>query len=181
MIINVAMFIVEFSTGWIANSSALLADSLDMFGDALVYAFSLYVLHKSGRWRASAALSKGIIIGLLGVTVLIETVNKIFVDVLPEAEKMGAIGLLALVANLSCLLLLMRHRSDDLNMRSTWICSRNDIISNVGVIFAAFLVYMTGTKWPDVVIGFIIAVLFLNSARPILLESYKMLKQQKKV
>lgn len=176
LLINAVMFVVEFTMGWRARSSALMADSLDMFGDALVYGFSLYVLNKSQQWRATAALLKGIIISAFGLVVLAEVGLKLFSDIIPEAHTMGFIGALALLANLICLQLLMKHRNDDLNMKSTFICSRNDIISNVGVLVAAIVVNFTQSKWPDIVIGLIIATLFLRSAFPIITESLAELK-----
>lgn len=174
--INLIMFFVEFSAGWISQSSALMADSLDMLGDAFVYGFSLFVLHKSMIWTAVAALLKGVIITAFGVVVLIEVIGKAFSDIVPQAQTMGAIGALALIANLTCLYLLTKHRNDDINMKSTFICSRNDIISNTGVITAALAVKFTGTKWPDVIIGLLIASVFLKSAWHILVESISELK-----
>jgi cation diffusion facilitator family transporter len=174
--INLVMFFVEFSSGLMAQSTALMADSLDMLGDAIVYGFSLYVLHKSHKLRATAALLKGLIIVIFGLSVLVEATFKIFGSAVPVSQTMGLIGALALVANASCLFLLYRHRDDDINMRSTWTCSRNDIISNVGVLAAAVLVALTNSKWPDVVVGFIIAILFLRSAWPILIESTRQMR-----
>lgn len=174
--INLAMFFIEFAFGLIAKSSALTADSLDMLGDSIVYGFSLYVLHRNEKWRASAALMKGLIIVAFASFVLIDTTLKAVSDSLPAYETMGAVGILALVANLTCLLLLVRHRNDDINMKSTFICSRNDIISNTGVIIAALVVYATQSKWPDIVVGYIIATLFFRSAWPILSESWSQIK-----
>lgn len=177
LVINAVMFGVEFASGLIAKSSALKADSLDMLGDAIVYGFSLYVLHRSDRWKAKAALLKGMIIVGFALFVLSDTTMKVLSTTIPVAETMGLVGALALVANLSCLFLLLRHRNDDLNMRSTFICSRNDIISNSGVIAAAFLVQHFASKWPDIIIGYAIAILFLKSAWPILSDSIKELKR----
>lgn len=175
--INITMFFVEFIFGLLAKSSALTADSLDMLGDAIVYAFSLYVLHKNESWRAGAAFLKGLIIVGFAGFVLLDTSLKALSNTLPIYETMGVIGVLALAANLTCLLLLMRHRNDDLNMRSTFICSRNDIISNTGVLIAALMVYLSSSKWPDIVVGYLIAVLFFRSAWPILSESWKSLRE----
>ncbi len=176
MAINLVMFFVEFGMGIWARSTALMADSLDMLGDAIVYGFSLYVLHKSERVRASAALLKGLIIVAFGIGVFVEATFKIFSDSVPLAQAMGGIGFVALVANLVCLALLTRHKDDDLNMKSTWICSRNDIISNSSVLLAAGLVAITGTKWPDVIVGLLISVVFLKSAWPILSESITVIR-----
>lgn len=178
LVINTIMFFVEFTAGVIARSTALMADSLDMLGDAAVYVFSIYVLEKSSRWKARAALLKGLIVVAFGLAVLGEGTSKMFADVVPVPETMGWIGGLALVANATCLILLSRYRNDDLNMRSTWICSRNDIISNTGVLIAAAAVGWTGSKWPDIAIGVIIAFVFLGSAAPILKESVEELRDK---
>jgi cation diffusion facilitator family transporter len=162
--INAAMFAVEGIAGLFAHSTALLADSLDMLGDAFVYGLSLYALHRSAGWRAGAALTKGLIMAAFGIGVVIEAVLKLAAGVVPEGSLMGMFGLLAMAANVSCLILLMRHRSDDLNMRSTWVCSRNDVMANGGVLLAAGGVAITGTAWPDILIGLLIAGLFLSSA-----------------
>jgi Co/Zn/Cd efflux system component len=110
---------------------------------------------------------------LFGLVVIIEAGRKTILGVLPEADWMGGIALLALTANAVCFLLLFRHRSDDLNMRSTWLCSRNDLIANISIIIAAVLVASTGTFWPDVVVGRVIAILFLSSARQVLTEAWR--------
>ena len=162
--INAVMFVAEGAAGLVAHSTALLADSLDMLGDAFVYALSLYALHRSANWRAGAALTKGVIMAAFGIGVVVEAVFKLSAGVTPEGGLMGIFGILALAANVSCLILLMRHRSDDLNMRSTWVCSRNDVIANGGVLLAAAGVAMTGTMWPDILIGLVIAGFFLVSA-----------------
>lgn len=164
LVINLAMFVVEASAGWLAHSSALLADSLDMLGDTIAYSFSLYVIGRSARWTALSALLKGLIMAAFGLFVLGEVIYKLFWPVLPQAHTISVIGTLALLANLSCLLLLWRHRSDDINMHSVWLCSRNDIIANIGVIAAGFGVALTHSGWPDIAIGLVIATLFLHSA-----------------
>ncbi len=174
--INAAMFFVEFTSGIHAKSTSLLADSLDMFGDATVYAFSLFVLDRGPRARAGAAFLKGLIMLAFALFVLAEAVRKCFAEVLPVAETIGIIGSLALAANGICLWLLWRHRSDDINMRSTWLCSRNDIIANVGVILASGGVWVTATKWPDIAVGSIIATLFLSSAISVLREALPILR-----
>jgi Co/Zn/Cd efflux system component len=164
LVINAVMFIVESTAGLLAHSTALLADSLDMLGDAFVYGLSLYALHRSASWRAGAALTKGIIMAAFGVGVVIEAVLKLVAGVVPVGSLMGMFGMLALAANVSCLVLLIRHRSDDLNMRSTWVCSRNDVIANGGMLLAAAGVAITGTAWPDILMGLLIAGIFLSSA-----------------
>lgn len=164
MAINAVMFVAEGTAGLLAHSTALLADALDMLGDAFVYGLSLYALHRGAGWRAGAALTKGMIMAAFGVGVVIEAVLKLVAGVVPEGSLMGMFGLLALVANVSCLVLLLRHRRDDLNMRSTWVCSCNDVIANGGVLLAAAGVALTGTAWPDILIGLLIAGIFLSSA-----------------
>lgn len=171
--INAIMFIVEFTAGYFARSTALLADSLDMLGDTLVYAFSLYVLAHSVRWRAGAALFKGIVMLGFGLFVLGGAVLKMFNPSIPAAETMGFIGFIALAANLACLALLMRHRADDINMSSVWLCSRNDIVANVGVLLAAAAVAFSHSMWPDILIGLIIASLFLSSSFHVIMQSMK--------
>ena len=179
LLINAALFVVEAAAGLLGNSTALLADSLDMLGDSLIYAFSLYVLSRSAAWKAKAALLKGAVMAVFGVGVLLEVIYKTISGILPSAETMGIIGTLVLLGNGICFLLLYRHRSDDLNMRSTWLCSRNDIIANAGVLIAAFGVYVTQSVWPDVLIGGAIAALFLKSAIAVLTESFIEFKRSK--
>jgi len=171
--INAIMFVVEFAGGIVADSTALMADSLDMLGDATVYAFSLFVLNRSAAWRTGVVRLKGAVMAALGLGVIGQVIANAVLGGLPIAKTMGGIGFLALFANLVCLLLLLRHRNDDLNMRSTWLCSLNDIIANGGVLMAAGLVAVTQSKWPDLVIGTIIAALFLSSAFKVLWESLR--------
>jgi cation diffusion facilitator family transporter len=170
--INAVLFVVEAAAGVLAHSIALLADSLDMLGDSLVYGFSLYVLWHSAEWKAVAAMVKGIVMALFGIGVLIEAIYKIAADVVPVAEIMGVIGFVVLVGNGLCFLFLFRHRSDDLNMRSTWLCSRNDIIANLSVLVAAMGVKVFDASWPDILVGAAIAALFLRSAFSVLRESF---------
>ena len=162
--INGGMFGLEVVIGILAGSTALLADSLDMLGDALVYGFSLYVVGRSVRWRAGGALLKGITMGGFGLMVLAQAGYRLASPEVPDFQLMGITGALALAANVTCLLLLTRHRNDDLNMRSTWICSRNDIIANLSVVAAALAVFATGSMWPDLAVGLLITVVFLRSS-----------------
>ena len=177
--INAVLFIVEAIAGFLAHSTALLADSLDMFGDSLVYGFTLYVLWRSAESKAMAAALKGAIMAVFGFGVLIEAVYKMVAGVVPVAEIMGIIGVLVLMGNGICFLLLFRHRSDDLNMRSTWLCSRNDIIANLSVLLAAAGVKVFDSKWPDILIGAAIAALFLKSSITVLHESFAELQKLK--
>ena len=162
--INVAMFLVELAAGFLAHSTALLADSADMLGDSIAYGFSLYVIGRGPAWQARAALLKGGIMAAFGAGLLIEVGTKLVRGVTPSADIMSGIGALALVANASVLFFLWRHRADDLNMRSVWLCSRNDVIANVGVLLAAVGVALTGSPWPDIAVGLGIAGLFVVSA-----------------
>jgi cation diffusion facilitator family transporter len=173
LVINAFLFFVEAVAGLLANSTALLADSLDMFGDAMVYGFSLYVLWRSAKSRAMAAMLKGAIMAVFGIAVLFEAIHKMVAGIVPVAETMGIIGMLVLLGNGLCFLLLFQHRSDDLNMRSTWLCSRNDIIANLSVLLAAAAVKLFNSAWPDIVVGAAIAALFLKTALTVLRESFE--------
>ena len=176
--INAVMFIVEFVAGLRGHSVSLVADSLDMLGDALVYAFSLYVVARSPAMKAKAALLKGIIMAAFGVFVLGQAIYRIVFPQLPLFEAIGTIGLLALVANSICFFLLWRHRADDINMSSVWLCSRNDIIANISVLFAAAGVWITHSGWPDILIGLALAVLFLRSSLFVLRTAITALRSQ---
>ena len=171
--INAGMFIIEIVAGIMAQSTALLADSLDMLGDALVYGFSLYVVSRNGAWKAASALIKGLIMTLFGVFVLGEVGYKLLYPAIPQFETIGLIGLLALTANAGCLLLLWQHRTEDINMRSVWLCSRNDILANVLVLLAAIGIWATNSQWPDLLVGLSIAVIFLRSAFHIIRDALR--------
>jgi Co/Zn/Cd efflux system component len=162
--INAVMFIVELTAGLISGSVSLLADSLDMLGDALVYGFSIYVVARGARMKAHAAVFKGGIMAAFGLFVLGQAVYKIVFPQVPVFEAIGAIGLLALAANSICFVLLWRHRADDINMSSVWLCSRNDIVANVSVLVAAAGVWLADSGWPDILVGLALAALFLRSA-----------------
>jgi Co/Zn/Cd efflux system component len=174
--INAVMFVVELTAGLIGHSVSLVADSLDMLGDALVYGFSLYVVARGAAMKARAALFKGIIMAGFGLFVLGQALYRIVFPQLPVFEAIGAIGLLALATNSVCLYLLWRHRADDINMSSIWLCSRNDIIANVSVLFAAAGVWLTHSGWPDIAVGLALAALFLRSSVHVLRESIRELR-----
>lgn len=161
---NAAMFLLEAGFGVVARSTALLGDSLDMFGDALVYGASLHVLDRGLRSKAKAVLLKGGVLTVLGLAVLTEAAFKVAQGARPEALTIGWVGAAALIVNVGCLLLLLRHRHHDINMKSAWICSRNDIIANVSVLLSAGAVSVFGSAWPDIAVGVGIAGLFLASA-----------------
>ncbi|CAK0741348.1 Cation transporter [Gammaproteobacteria bacterium] len=162
--INAIMFVVELTAGLLAHSASLVADSLDMLGDALVYGFSIYVVARGARMKAIAALFKGGIMAVFGLFGVGQVIYKIMVSQVPVFETIGTIGLLALATNSLCLALLWRHRAEDINMSSVWLCSRNDIIANVSVLFAALGVWFAVSAWPDILVGLALAVLFLRSA-----------------
>ncbi len=162
--LNLVMFFVEASAGILARSSALLGDSLDMLGDALAYGATLWVLRRGMVWKARATVLKGVLMGVTAFGVLASAVGRAVAGELPAPEAITGIGLLALVVNGACLLLLTRHRSDDMNLSSAWTCSRNDLIANIAVIAAGGLVVLTNSFWPDFIVGVGIALLFSSSA-----------------
>jgi Co/Zn/Cd efflux system component len=162
--INAAMFVVEFGAGVVAGSTALMADAADMLGDALVYGVSLYALGRSDRWNAGAAMLKGLVILALAAGVAVNVATKLASGVPPSSALMLVFGVAALAANLVCLRLLWRFRAHDVNMASTFECSRNDVISNCGVLLAAGGVACIASPWPDLVIGTAMAALFLRSS-----------------
>ena len=175
--VNAVMFVVELTAGLIGHSVSLVADSLDMLGDALVYGFSLYVVARGAAMKASAALFKGIIMAAFGMFVVGQAVYRIVYPQLPVFETIGVIGSLALAANGLCFYLLWRHRADDINMSSVWLCSRNDIIANVSVLFASAGVWFFHSGWPDILVGLALAALFLRSALSVLRDAIKELEK----
>jgi len=174
--INAVMFLVELVAGIISGSAALLSDSLDNLGDALTYGLSLYAVSRGPRSKAKVALFKGGLILAAGLFVLGQVAYKILVPAVPAFETMGAISILALIANGTCLALLWRHRQDDVNMSSVWECSRNDIASNIAVFAAAAGVWFTQSAWPDLLIGTVLACLFVMSAFRVLRNGFAELR-----
>lgn len=171
MIINAAMFAVEVIGGVAAGSASLQADALDFLGDAANYGISLLVVGMALRYRAAAALLKGATMGLFGLWVIGIVGWHAFHGTLPQAFTMGAIGVSALVANAASFALLWVYRSGDANMRSAWICTRNDVFGNLAVLLAALGVFGTGTGWPDLVVAAIMAALALQGAFVVLRQS----------
>ena len=178
LVINAVMFFAEFGAGVVAGSTALMADATDMLGDALVYGVSIYAISRSDRWKAGVAAFKGAFILVLGLGILVNVAIKIQSGVPPSSSLMLGFGGAALVANLICLVLLWRFRRQDVNMASTFECSRNDVISNVGVLIAAWLVAATSSPWPDLIIGLAMAAVVLRSAVRVLGDSVPQLKAQ---
>lgn len=171
LLVNAGMFVAEFSAGLVSGSTALLADSLDMLADAFIYALGLFAIGRAAHWRARAALTSGILQLLLGFGVAFEALWKTVAEGLPDAATMGLFGVLALLANTLCFVLLTRFRDGDINLRATWICSRNDMIGNLGVLLAAGLVLWLGSPVPDIVIGLFIAAVVIHSAWRIVMEA----------
>lgn len=169
--INATMFAVELGAGALAGSLALQADALDFLADALTYGISLAVIGMAVRTRALAALAKGLSLAVMALWVLGSTAYQVLLLGIPRADIMGAIGLLALAANLASVLILVRYKGGDANVRSVWLCSRNDAIGNIAVMMAAAAVWATGTKWPDLLVAALMAALFLSSSVQILRQS----------
>jgi Co/Zn/Cd efflux system component len=169
--INATMFGVEVVAGSMAGSQALLADALDFLGDSLTYAISLVVIGMPVRVRSGAALAKGVSLAAMGLWVFGSTAWQALGPGLPDAPVMGGVGLLALAANLASVLVLMRYRDGDANVRSVWLCSRNDAIGNIAVMAAAGAVALTGSGWPDIIVAGLMAGLFLWSSVQIIRQA----------
>jgi Co/Zn/Cd efflux system component len=170
--INGAMFLGEMIAGQLAGSQALKADGLDFLADTVTYGLSLAVIGASLRIRATAALAKGVSLSLMALWVFGSTVYQTFILGLPKADVMGLVGVLALVANLSSVLLLRPYKDGDANVRSVWLCSRNDAIGNIIVMAAAIGVWRTETAWPDLLVAAIMAGIFLTSSMQILRQAW---------
>lgn len=179
LLINLAMFIVEIMAGSAAGSSALLADALDFFGDAANYGISLYVLGHALVWRARAALLKGLTMAVFGLWVMLATLHGVMQGVIPEAGTMGVVSALALLANVGVALLLYRYRTGDSNMAAVWLCSRNDAIGNIAVMFAAVGVWLTASHWPDAVVAFGMACLALTAAVQVITRALQELREER--
>lgn len=162
--INLAMFVVEIGAAFLSGSNALQADALDFLGDAANYAVSLGVAGLAVRWRARAALIKGSTMGAFGLWIIASAIWHSLSGMAPEPRTMGTIGLIAMIANGGVALMLYRFRTGDANMRSVWLCARNDVLGNVAVILAAVGVFGTGRRWPDTVVALVMAFLALSGA-----------------
>ena len=171
--INGAMFLVEMVAGIAARSQALQADALDFFADSVTYGLSLFMIGQPLMWRARAALFKGLSLAVMAIWVLGSTIYHVVFLGVPAAGVMGAVGLMALMANLASVFLLLNYRNGDSNVRSVWLCSRNDAIGNVAVLIAAGFVAWTNTGWPDLIVAGIMASLFMYSALQIISHARK--------
>ena len=175
--INFVMFIVEMTSGYFAESMSLKADALDFLGDSFTYALSFIVIGKSIETRAKASLFKGVSLAFMAIGVLGFTIYRTIVGSTPDPLTIGLIGALAFCANMASVLLLMRYKDGDSNVRSVWLCSRNDAIGNVLVIIAGIAVAYTELFWPDIIVAFLIAGLFMHSAIQIIRQALKEMKE----
>lgn len=177
IVLNVGFGVVEMAGGFISNSQALKADALDFLGDGLITMLGLIATAWSAAWRSRSALGQGIFLGILGSGVLITTVIRAFGQQQPEAEVMGALGIIALAVNFAAAAVLVPHRKGDASARAVWLFSRNDAIGNAAVVLAAVLVAVTETPWPDLLVAIVIAGLFLSSSLSIVRDAYQELTQ----
>ena len=171
LLINGVMFVAEFIVGWWAQSTALIADALDMLADAMVYGVGLYAVGRSLLVKAHAARISGVLQVLLGLLVLIDILRRFVVGSEPVSTLMIAMGLIALIANITCLILIAKHRDGEVHMRASWIFSKNDVIANLGVILAGGLVAWTGSRLPDLIIGSLVALIVIRGGILILQDA----------
>ena len=169
--INATMFVIEMGIGLFADSTALIADSLDMLADAVVYGVALYAIGKSLLHKANAARISGFFQMALGLLIIIDIVRRSIYGSEPVSGLMMAMGAVALVANVICLVIIRKQRNEEVHMRASWIFSANDVIANLGVIFAGVLVFWLDSRWPDLVIGVIVSCVVLRGAKMILEEA----------
>jgi Co/Zn/Cd efflux system component len=177
ILINAAMFVVEMTAGSLAGSQALKADALDFFADTVTYGASLAVIGAAVTTRSLVAMAKGASLLLMGLWILAATAYRVFVVGVPQADVMGLVAFLALAANVGSVLLLVRFREGDANIRSVWLCSRNDAIGNVAVMVAALGVWATAAGWPDLIVAGGMATLFVNSSVKILRQGWREYRQ----
>lgn len=171
LIVNASMFVVELAAGHRAQSASLLADAVDFLGDAANYAVSLFALTLGAIWRSRTALLKGITMGCYGVLVLARVGWGVLEGGVPHATTMGLVGLLALIANVAVAALLFAYREGDANMRSVWLCSRNDAIGNIAVMCAAVAVTLTSSQWPDLAVALVMAILAMTAGRSVIKQA----------
>lgn len=171
IVLNVVYGIVEIGGGFLAGSQGLKADALDFLGDGTITFLGLLAIGWGAGWRARAALVQGAFLAILGAGVLAATVYRVFVLRIPEAELMGVFGIGALAVNVVCAVILLKHRNGDANVQAVWLFSRNDALGNVAILIAATFVWLTGTRWPDLIVAALIAGLFLQGAWSIILRA----------
>jgi cation diffusion facilitator family transporter len=171
--INIFLFVVVFTSGLIAKSTGLMSESLDDLGDAITYALSLFVIYKSNQAKARVALFKGLLILIGALFVLSQVIQHIIDHTTPIFEIMSAVGVIALLGNLTCLYLLTKHKDQDINMSSVWECSRNDIANNVAVIIASIIVWFTHTGWADILVGLALSIFLLRSSYKVITSALK--------
>ena len=176
LVLNLSMFFVEIVTGIKSGSTSLLSDSLDFLGDSANYLISLIVLPMALSYRAKASMVKGLTMGVFGLFILITTIYRAFYGEIPSYSEMSIVGFLALLVNVSALLILLKFRDGDSNVRSVWVCSRNDAIGNVAVILAGIAVYFFQSKYPDLIVAFILAFLALQASQEIIKRAWVELK-----
>lgn len=169
--INAVMFVIELSIGWYAQSTGLIADAMDMLADAIVYAIGLYAVGRELKQKAHAALISGWFQAVLGLLILVDIARRIIVGSEPESILMISVGVLALIANVICLKLIEQHRHGEVHMRASWIFSKNDVIANTGVILGGGLVWFLDSRWPDLIIGCVIALIVMNGAKRIIKDA----------
>lgn len=160
--INALMFLIEITLGILSESTALIADSLDMLADAAIYGIALYAVGRAGALKIRAAFASGILQLLFGVIVAADVLRRLIWGSDPESLLMIAVGLLALIANTTCLLLIAKHREGEVHMRASWIFSKNDVIANLGIIIGGGLVYLLDSRFPDLIIGMMISILVMR-------------------
>lgn len=171
LLINAFMFVFEISLGSYAQSTGLIADSLDMLTDAIVYGISLYVIGKSLQNKAKAALVSGWFQATLGAMILLDIIRRVFMGSEPVSFIMMIVGVIALIANIYCLKLIEKHKDGEVHMRAGWIFSKNDVIANTGVIIGGLLVWLLDSRWPDLIMGTLISLVIFNGARLIIKDA----------
>jgi Co/Zn/Cd efflux system component len=175
--INALMFVVELSIGWFAESTGLIADSLDNLADAIVYSIGLYAVGRAASDKAKAALLSGYFQAILGSLIVIDIARRTVMGSEPESVLMIGVGVVALLANTTCLILIKKHKDGDAHMRASWIFSANDVIANLGIIIGGGLVWWLDSRWPDIVIGTIVMLVILRGARLIIKDAKNELNQ----
>lgn len=175
--INASMFVAELSVGWFAESTALIADSLDMLADAIVYSIGLYAVGRATTDKAKAALLSGYFQAILGSLIIIDIVRRTLLGSEPESALMIGVGFAALLANTICLTLIQKHKDGEVHMRASWIFSTNDVIANLGIIISGGLVWWLDSRWPDIMIGVVVTLVILRGARLIIRDAKNELNQ----